>query len=129
MYPYLGSSPDRIVDENIVLEIKCPYSASDKLIDENTVSYLTKNVDNKLILKRDHEYHHQIQGQMMCSNRKHCDFVVFTQKDFKVIRIDRDEPFINDMMVKLQTFYNEFYQEALLEHYLFKDSGRYVFQY
>ena len=38
--PYISSTPNRVVDDNIILEVKCPYVCPDKAISEATVPYL-----------------------------------------------------------------------------------------
>ena len=64
--PWLAASPDRIVSDVAILEIKCPYAAKDKYITPATVPYL-KEADNSLQLCHTHAYYYQVQGQLMCS--------------------------------------------------------------
>ena len=96
-HPQLAASPDRIVDQDTVLEVKCPYARRAKLISSETVPYL-KESDGALVLDPNHDYHYQIQGQLFCSDRKLCLFVVYTLRDIAMIRIERDEGFINTML-------------------------------
>lgn len=72
-------------------------------ISETTVSFL-QNVEGRLELNVYHDYYYQIQGQLFCSNRKECMLVIYTFKDLKVISVHRDQEFINDMLVKLESF-------------------------
>ena len=127
-YPFLGFSPDRIVDENTVLEVKCPYTCWNMEITEVTVPYL-KRVEGELTLSTNHDYYFQIQGQLLCTKRQHCDFVVYTLKDMKVCRIERDEGFICDMVDSLTHFFKSYYRKAILEHFLYKKSYKYCFEY
>ena len=39
-HPYLAASPDAIIDDDKLVEIKCPYIAKHYEISEDTVSYL-----------------------------------------------------------------------------------------
>ena len=38
-YPFLVSSPDRVVDDKVLVEVKCPFVSRDELIDCTTVPY------------------------------------------------------------------------------------------
>ncbi|KAL5020533.1 hypothetical protein ScPMuIL_003425 [Solemya velum] len=42
-FPYLAASPDRIVDDQLLVEVKCPYVSRDKIINPSTVPYLYMN--------------------------------------------------------------------------------------
>ncbi|XP_074658610.1 uncharacterized protein LOC141911521 [Tubulanus polymorphus] len=87
-HPVLAASPDRVVNDTLILEVKCPFSAKDKEINPQTVQHLELDVNRNQQLKRNHDYFYQIQGQLYCSGRTECDFVVFTLKDIKIIHID-----------------------------------------
>ena len=43
------------------------------------------------VLKKEHVYWHQVQGEMYFSQRKFCDFNVWTTKDVAVLKIEREE--------------------------------------
>ncbi|XP_033725553.1 uncharacterized protein LOC117315463 [Pecten maximus] len=118
-HPFLGASPDGVVDENLIVEIKCPYSSKNRIISEVTVPYL-KIVNGNLVLDSKHDYYHQVQGQLLCSQRSLCDFVVYTLSDMKVLRIKRDEEFISRMVAKLTSFYNQYLEPALLEKLFYR---------
>ena len=53
--PYISSSPDRVVEDNIMLEVKCPYVCRDKAIFEATVPYL-RNANGEFYLDQNHDY-------------------------------------------------------------------------
>ena len=59
--PYISSTSDRVVDDNIILEVKCPYVCHDKAISEATVPYL-RNVNGEFYLDQNHDYYYQVQG-------------------------------------------------------------------
>jgi len=111
-----------------VLEIKCPFTALDSCINNSSVPYLVWGI-NGLDLRKDHDYYYQIQGQMLCTDKQSCDFVVFTQIDFKIIQIERDDCFLDTMQSTLSDFFNNYFRLALLEKYLYKNSSKYTFQY
>ena len=69
------------------------------------------------------KYYCQVQGQLYCTERETCFFVIYSETDFPciVLKIIRDNDFINNVMLKnLSQFYNDFYEEAMLQKYLFK---------
>lgn len=117
--PFLGSSPDGIINSDMLIEVKCPYSAKNKEITSKSVPYLIET-DKGITLNPNHDYYYQIQGQLFCAERKECDLVVYTISDIKYIRIARDEKFIQDMITKLESFFNEYFKIALLEKCYYK---------
>lgn len=88
-YPYLGATPDGIVDCSCCgrgcMEIKCPFCTKDQFKNES-VSCL-EEVDGQLRLKRDSQYYFQVQTQLHVCNLQYCDFVVWTNNDIFVERI------------------------------------------
>jgi len=126
--PFLGSSPDRVVDEHTLLEIKCPYSARNCNIDHVTVPYLILE-NGKLVLDTNHDYYYQVQGQLLCSGKNVCDLAIFTLQDFKIISIERNDTFLSEMVLTLKQFYENYFKQALIEMHLYKDSSKYTFNY
>jgi len=125
--PYLAASPDRIVNNNTLLEVKCPYSAKDQNISELTVPYL--ELENKtLSLKQNHNYYYQIQGQLEITGRNMCHLLIFTLADKKVISIPRNPPFIQDMKDKLKSFYHLYFQNMFVDKVLYKGYSQFNFK-
>lgn len=122
-HPFLASSPDGIINEDVCVEFKCPFSAKNKVITPETVLYLYKcSESGKLKLKKSHDYFYQIQGQMLCSNKKKVFFVVFTLKDMLCMEIDRDDSFIDEMIDELNIFFLQHFRQALLDTYMYKST-------
>lgn len=124
---YLAASPDRVIDDDTLVEVKCPYTTRHNLISPQTVPYLCYDGD-ELKLSPNHNYYYQVQGQLLCSRRKTCYFVVFTQKDLKVIAVDRDNEFIETMLEKLDAFFEHHFRKAYLRRFFHKDYYSYNFQ-
>ena len=68
-----------------------------------------------------------------CKGRLHvpasaesCYFCVFTQKDFKVEKIIRDDKFISAMLQKLNTCYRQHFEKALLQKYVYRHFDKYL---
>lgn len=123
-HPYLACSPDRLLGDDALLEVKCPFSSRDQLITPVTVPYLV-SCDEGLQLDRNHAYYYQIQGQLFCTGRSYCKFVVYTFEDIKVIRIDRNDEFISDMVQKLTQFYYDYFRDAVLQRFYYKNYSTY----
>lgn len=91
-----GYSTDGLVDDDGLIEIKCPNSAR-KLVEMWETGDLS-------------EYEHQIQGGMWITGRKWCDFIMYAPqlepvgKHLYIKRIERDDDFIEDMESKLWEF-------------------------
>ena len=111
---FLGSSPDGLVcacDELGVLEVKCPYKHRDFTVEEMIEFTLGDKKDKKdFFLKRDgslnrqHGYWHQVQGEILAANVQWADFVVWTNKDLKIIRVNKDNDWSGNI-TKLSDFY------------------------
>ena len=122
----LGASPDRVVDDKLLVEVKCPYVARNREISSTTVPYLKGDTDG-IVLDENHAYYYQIQGQLYCAEREYCDLVIYTFKDIKVIRVARDNTFIGCMIEKLTEFYNNYFKNIVVDRFLFKDYNMYKF--
>lgn len=118
--PFLGASPDGVVDDYLIVEVKCPFSAKNKKITSVTVPYL-KETSGNLTLSTKHPYYYQIQGQLFCAERKYCDLIIYTLTDSLYTRIYRDVDFISSMVDKLETFNTNHFRAAVLKKYLYKE--------
>ena len=110
-YPYLGASPDGLTDNGkSLVEVKCPFSARDSMICPETVPYLCKE-NNKISLRKNHNYFFQVQGQLCLTRKEKCYFVVFTRKDLFIEEISQDPAFFqNEMLPGLKKFYEKYYR-------------------
>lgn len=94
---FVGCSPDGVVGEHGIIEIKCPLAT-------DFIRYLDKSEISK-------EYVAQMQFNMFVTGAKWCDFVVFHpdfgEKRLQIIRIKRDERVITIMKDKIKVFESE----------------------
>ena len=93
-----GASPDGLVGEDGLVEIKCPNTAT------HIDTLLTQTVPGKYIT--------QMQFQMACTGRQWCDFVSFdprmpTKAQLFIKRVQRDEAFIKEMEQEITKFLAE----------------------
>ena len=98
----IGCSPDRLVGDDGLLEVKCPAA-------HTQIAYLLVDVSKT--------YTHQIQGQLLVTGRKWVDWLSYCPGlPQSLIRIERDEEFINLLSVELDCFcqrLNEQYAKLL----------------
>jgi exodeoxyribonuclease (lambda-induced) len=81
---WLGGTPDGFVDDDGIIEVKCPYNGGNHLR-----SLLTGEVYNP-------EYLYQIQGYLWMTGRKWCDFITYDPDlidalQINIIRVERDD--------------------------------------
>jgi YqaJ-like recombinase protein len=93
-----GCSPDGLVGEDGLFEVKCP----------NTATHLETLLGSKI----DVEYIDQMQFQMACTGRKWCDFVSYDRRlpepmRLHVRRVMRDDKIIAKLELETNLFLNE----------------------
>ncbi|XP_050525488.1 uncharacterized protein LOC126896599 [Daktulosphaira vitifoliae] len=116
---YLTASPDGMVGENEIIEIKCPYNIKNMTIREGiqkiTYLMLDKNTD-KILLKHNSYVYYQIQGQLHIAKKTNCYLVVWTNYDIYIERIPKNDDFWNKKIVKkLTNFYMDFMVPKIIE--------------
>jgi hypothetical protein len=90
-----GASPDGFVDEDGLIEIKCPQTAT------HMDTLLSENVPAKYVT--------QMQWQMACTGRKWCDFVSYDPRlpekmQLFVKRVPRDDAYIELLEKEVSAF-------------------------
>ena len=110
--PCLGASPDGLVDENGLIEIKCPLSAENFTAEEaiKTIPCLKSIFDRKNPdkINQNHRFFYQIQGQLNITRREYCIFAIWTPKSIKITYVNKDVAFwTNKMLPALLRFYKE----------------------
>lgn len=93
-----GASPDGLIDDDGMLEIKCPDSK------QMVETLLTQKIPQRYIA--------QMQFQMACAERSYCDYVVFDPRmppkvQLFVKRVERDDKFIAEMEGEIVKFLSE----------------------
>ena len=81
-YPFIGASPDALLDDCVV-EVKCPWILRntypddlDSLKSQQRSNFCCIKTDSGLQLKKNHPYFLQVQTQMFCTGMKKAKFVV-----------------------------------------------------
>ena len=112
--PNTGASPDGLIGEDGLIEIKCP----------NTATHL----DTLLSQKVPGKYVTQMQWQMACTGRQWCDFVSFDPRlpehlQLFVKRVSRDNDFIKQTEDEIVAFLLELEQKIESLNKLDKSNG------
>lgn len=116
--PCLACSPDgRITSDSDtgLLEIKCPYKAAKEGLTPLQAATDIKGFcckhstteEGTIELKRSHDYHYQIQGQLAITKLAWCDFFIWTPAGYSVERITADPIFWEENKPKLIRFHRE----------------------
>lgn len=95
LIPGSHASPDGLVGDDGLVEIKCPQTAT--------------HIDTLLAQKVDGRYIQQMQWQMACTDRKWCDFVSYDPRlpgemQLFVQRVPRDDAMIDEITADVVEF-------------------------
>lgn len=88
-----GGSPDGLVGDDGIIEIKCPYNSAVH------AKYLLLETSSELHGAKP-EYYAQIQGNLLVTGRVWCDFISYDPRcqnnafSLKILRVNRDEVFL-----------------------------------
>lgn len=93
-----GASPDGLVGDDGLIEIKCPNTAT--------------HIDTLLSDKVPSKYNTQMQWQLVCTGRKWCDFVSFDPRmpeglQLFIQRVDFDEQYVKMLEAEITGFLGE----------------------
>lgn len=118
----MGATPDGLVGDEGIVEVKCPFSIFGKNIDQAILNgectvwskeRKKKNQPDKtptiIGINQKHKWYFQVQGQLHITRRSLCYFAVWTGDDIpiRVEKIYRDEEFWQKKMEpKLIHFFN-----------------------
>ena len=96
---WLGASPDGLVNDDGLIEIKCPYGQRDK----NPPEF--KSINDQL------HYYMQIQIQLYCSRREWCDFFQWSQHGTMLERVYINETVLDQCLPSLKEFHELYLRE------------------
>jgi len=93
---YVAGTPDGLIGDDGIVEIKCPYNPINHLANLTTGEQLN-------------HYKWQIQGYLWITGRKWCDFVSYDQRfpehlRMYIKRVDRDDMMIADIAERAEKF-------------------------
>ncbi|XP_039297261.1 uncharacterized protein LOC111057589 [Nilaparvata lugens] len=111
---FLGASPDGIIkNENAIVEVKCPYifRKSENII-ESIRSFKTYilmvNDENLMLVNKEHDYYHQIQGQLHITGAQKCYLVVWSPSGYLITEIIKDDDWAGNIKILHDFFLYKF---------------------
>lgn len=126
----LGASPDSLVSCDCCglgcVEVKCPYLLSDKSSLEEFANkkYTCLNFSNgEYSLDLNHCYYYQIQCQMFVTDRKYCDFVIWSKAVLYIERVFYNDEFCQENVTKALNFHKYVIKPELLSRYFTEKGG------
>lgn len=79
---YLAATPDGLIGDEGIVEIKCPSSAANfspkDAINNNKITFAFIDGSGNVKLKKNHNYFFQVQGQLHITKRSYCVFIIWT---------------------------------------------------
>ncbi|WAR14290.1 hypothetical protein MAR_004395 [Mya arenaria] len=103
--PYIAASPDGIIDERTIVEIKCPTRPLEDLISSGKYDVLLEDGQPKLSPKGKNGYYCQVQVAMFCTESTMCKFVVWTAEKQCVVDVQYSKEFIKGILPRIRDFY------------------------
>ncbi|XP_052784433.1 uncharacterized protein LOC128220191 [Mya arenaria] len=103
--PYIAASPDGIIDERTIVEIKCPTRQLEDLISSGKYDVLLEDGQPKLSPKGKNGYYCQVQVAMFCTESTLCKFVVWTAEKQCVVDVQYSKDFIKGILPRIRDFY------------------------
>ena len=117
-WPWLGCSPDGLVNNVKCIEVKCPLSKKDVSISEacEDKTFFMKLSNGKPELKENHVYWYQCQSVMAITETEEIDFVVYTEKSLHIQNIKFQEEKWNDIILPCLTdFYFKYMAQEIFK--------------
>lgn len=116
-FPCIGATPDgKVCHEGQagILEIKCPFSVRDMKIKDAVNSdkvrdFFLESVEGEICLKKNHNYWYQVQGQLLVSGAKFCDFVTYTRQDLNIIRVLPEKETMEEILSRMCNMYEKLF--------------------
>lgn len=110
--PFLGATPDALVQNDTIVEVKCPFNGCrDEIEPGKNFSFLCYDINNHIVLNKASKYYDQVQGQLFVTKRRYCFFVVYTFKDIFVEKIEYDADYCTGSLIpKLELFYEKHFR-------------------
>lgn len=96
---FLGASPDGLVGDTGILEIKCPKHDPTEIVNKKNkndfLDVITTEEGSKIVLKKKHIYYYQVIMQIYITNREFCDFFAYYESGetstYHLERIERNK--------------------------------------
>lgn len=113
-YAFIGATPDGLVGEDSIVEIKCPITAFktgiDRAIQENKIQlYKYNKKSNTRSINKNSNWYYQVQGQLHVTEKNMCIFGIWSGEK---------QPLLVEIIFKDDEFWNTKMKEKILNFYL-----------
>lgn len=117
-----GASPDGLIGNDCVLEIKCPYvcrasDISSHLHDKKfflSQDLVTGDIRLNTSCDQGHKYYHQVQSCMWLTKRSACQFVVWCPTEMVIVPVQFESQYESKYLNMLQSFYKLHFLPSVL---------------
>lgn len=96
---WLGATPDRLIGDDAVLEVKCPYGLRAAVEPEF-----------KPLMDQEH-YYAQVQIELLCTDRRRCYFFQWAPHGNLLTMVERDDRWLSDALPRLREFHERYLYE------------------
>ncbi|KAK9727488.1 YqaJ-like viral recombinase domain [Popillia japonica] len=113
---FIGASPDGLVGSDSIVEAKCPYKFRDISLLEylkTERSYIIYEEQGQHMINKNHDYYHQIQGQLHITKRTQCYLVLWTPIDKIICIVPKDEEWVVNIDILKNFFLTQFIEHLL----------------
>lgn len=115
----LGASPDGLVGDDAIVEVKCPFTYKNDILAEKLKCEPNKYIvyydeNGKICINQNHNYFHQIQGNLEILKRAKCYLCIWTLKEVTTVIVPYDPSWKENISI-LESFYFNNYLPKLLE--------------
>lgn len=113
-YPFIGATPDGLIGDEMIVEVKCPFSASKigfkKATEENKIQVLkfSKKTQSITINKKS-DWFFQVQGQLRVTGRQKCLLGIW---------VGENEPVHVEKIVKDDIFWETIMKPKIVHFYM-----------
>lgn len=109
----IGGSPDGLVGDEAIVEVKCPYKyrfdVLEDVLSQDSSYFIQCNRNKEWSYNPNHEYYSQIQACLTFTKRKTGYFVCWTTKSMTITVIEKDEQWGVKNIPLLKKFYVKYY--------------------
>ncbi len=114
---WLGASPDGLIGDDGLIEIKCPYG-------------LRHDSEGFKSISEQMHYYAQIQVQLYVTGRSWCDFYQWSAYGSKLERVNIDPTWLEENLPLLRAFYDDYIEQRKTENaWRYLDGGELVQKY
>ena len=104
-HPFLGASPDGLVDEDKIVEVKKIVLKEGESLEDGMCRLGIYKRFEQLVLNNNHKYYYQIQQQLFCAKRSICYFIVSSARGTHRDTVQFDSAFWENILPRLESFY------------------------